>query len=144
MRNVTELTNLFFSCYPNLRKAFRNLMSIKNVPISVTQLTCIVEIDKDETLTMSELADRLNMSNQQLTKVMDGLVELKLAERVCDQTNRRKFSARPTEEGKRLLNAFRKEITVKLGAYFQRHSDKSPDKLYDSLEYVASYFQENE
>lgn len=119
-------------------------MSIKNIPISVTQLTCLVEIGKDSALTMTELADRLNMSSQQLTKVVDGLVELNLAERICDKTNRRKFSARPTDDGKRLLNAFRKEITVKLGAYFQRHDDKSIDKLYDSLEYVASYFQEKE
>ena len=38
---------------------------------------------------MGEIADKLGVSNQQITRIMDGLVDLRLVERFVDPTNRR-------------------------------------------------------
>ena len=138
-KSISELADLLFAYYPKMRKMYRNLVSIKDIPISLTQLTCIYIIDQHDGLSMSELADDLCMSNQQLTKIVDALVELELVERVCDPHNRRKFFAKPTEKGKNLLASLKTEVDRKLGYVLRKKSPDEIDKLYDSFAYMASY-----
>lgn len=139
-KTVSDLAELIFTNYPYLRKVFRNLVSIKNIPISMTQLTCLNIIAEKERLTMTELADDLCMSNQQLTKVVDALVDLKLAERVYDNSNRRKIYAQTTEKGDAILHSFKDELDRKLNAFLNKR-EADIDSIYDSLAYLASYFE---
>lgn len=139
-KNVSELADLIFAYWPKVRKVFRNLVSIKEIPISMTQLTCLYIIYQNDSLTMSELASDLNMSNQQLTKVVDALEGFEMVERVCDPSNRRKFYAKITEKGKETLSALKTEIDRKLSFALRKKSSDEIDKLYDSFAYIASYF----
>ncbi len=139
MKNISELAELIFAYYPKLRKIFRNLVSIKDIPISMTQLTCLHIINQNETLSMSELADSLNMSNQQLTKVVDALWEYEMADRVRDGNNKRKYYARITAKGKQTLAALKAEVDRKLGYFLRKKTDDEIDKLYDCIAYVASF-----
>ena len=138
-KSVSELADLLFAYYPKMRKLYRSLVSIKDIPISLTQLTCIYIIDRHDGLSMSELADDLCMSNQQLTKIVDALVELELVERVCDPKNRRKFFAKPTEKCHNMLASLKTEVDRKLTWALRKKSPDEIDKLYDSFAYVASY-----
>lgn len=138
-KSVSELADLLFAYYPKMRKLYRSLVSIKDIPISLTQLTCIYIVDQHDGLSMSELADDLCMSNQQLTKIVDALVELELVERVCDPKNRRKFFAKSTEKGKNMLASLKTEVDRKLGYALNKKSPDEIDKLYDSFAYVAGY-----
>ena len=138
-KTVSELADLLFAYYPKMRKLYRSLVSIRDIPISLTQLTCIYIVDQHDGLSMSELADDLCMSNQQLTKIVDALVELDLVERVCDPNNRRKFFAKPTEKGKNMLASLKTEVDRKLTFALRKKSPDEIDKLYDSFAYVASY-----
>lgn len=139
-KTVSDLSDLIFTHYPQIRKLFRNLVSIKNIPISMTQLTCLKIIADNERLTMSELADDLCMSNQQLTKVVDALVELELAERIYDDKNRRKIYAKTTEKGEGVLCSLKDELDKKLGAYCAHH-DIVIDDLYSCFETLAGYLK---
>ena len=139
-KTVSEMANLIFAYYPKLRKMYRNLVSIKDIPLSMTQLTCLYIIHHSDGLSMSELASDLNMSNQQLTKVVDALVEFEMVERVCDESNRRKFYANITEKGSELLESLKAEVDKKLSFVLRKKSDDEIDKLYSSMEYIASYF----
>ena len=138
-KSISELADLLFAYYPKLRKLYRDLVSIKDVPISLTQLTCIYIVDRHDGLSMSELANDLCMSNQQLTKTVDALVELDLVERVCDPQNRRKFFAKCTEKGKNMLASLRTEVEKKLGYALRKRSPDEIDNLYDNFAHVASY-----
>ena len=139
-RNVSELADLIFAYYPKLRKMYRNLVSIKDIPLSMTQLTCLYIINHNNSLSMSELASDLNMSNQQLTKVVDALVEFEMVERVCDENNRRKFYTSISPKGRELLQSLKEEIDKKLSYVLRKRSDDEIDKLYSSMEYIATYF----
>ena len=139
-KTVSELANLIFAYYPKLRKMYRNLVSIKDIPLSMTQLTCLYIINHSNGLSMSELASDLNMSNQQLTKIIDALVEYNMVERVCDEKNRRKFYANMAPKGRELLQSLKEEVDKKLGYVLRKKSDDEIDKLYSSIEYVATYF----
>lgn len=139
-KNISELADLIFGYYPKLRKLYRNLVSIKDIPISMTQLTCLHIINTNDGLSMSELADDLCMSNQQLTKVVDALVEFEMVERVCDPKNRRKFYAKMAPKGKKMLDDLKEEVDRKLGFFLRKKSQEDIDKLYDSFCYIATYF----
>ncbi len=139
-RSVSELADLIFAYYPKMRKMYRNLVSIKDIPISITQLTCLHILNQSSQLSMSELAADLCMSNQQLTKVIDVLTDMDMVERVCDEHNRRKFYARLAPKGTELLNSLKNEIDRKLGYVLSKKSSDEIDKLYDSIAYVMSYF----
>ena len=139
-KNVSDLLELISAYYPKLRKVFRNLMSIKNIPISMTQLTCLNIIDRQEQLTMSALAEELSMSNQQLTKVVDALVGFEMVERVYDANNRRKIYAKITPKGKQLLTDLHAELDEKMAYLMRKFSDDEMDKLYECIAHIASYF----
>ena len=139
-KNISELADLIFAYYPKLRKMYRNLVSIKDIPLSLTQLTCLYIINQSDELSMSELASDLCMSNQQLTKIVDALVEMGMVERVCDEKNRRKFYAKLSPRGRELLESLKEEVDKKLGYVLRKKSDDEIDKLYSAIEYIASYF----
>ena len=139
-KTVSELANLIFAYYPKLRKMYRNLVSIKDIPLSMTQLTCLYIIHHSDGLSMSELASDLNMSNQQLTKIVDALVEFEMVERICDEKNRRKFYARMAPKGRELMSSLKEEVDKKLGYVLRKKSDDEIDKLYSAMEYIATYF----
>ena len=139
-KSIADLTDLIFTYYPSVRKVFRNLVSIKGVPISMTQLTCLNILNKQDRLTMSELADDLNMSNQQLTKVVDALVDFDMAKRSVEPSNRRKIYAEITEKGKETLSSLRQEVDRKLTHILRKTPDDELDKLYESIAHIAWYF----
>lgn len=140
-KNISDLTNIIFTHYPNVRKVYRNLVSIKDVPISMTQLTCLSIVAEKGMLIMTKLAEQLNMSNQQLTKVVDALVEFDMVERITDENNRRKIYARCTKKGEQLICKLRSEIENKLGYILRKKSADELDKLYECIAHVASYFE---
>lgn len=139
-KSVSDLLQLISTYYPKLRKVFRNLMSIKDIPISMTQLTCLNIINNQEQLTMSALAEELSMSNQQLTKVVDALVEFDMVERVYDTNNRRKIYAKITSKGKQLLTDLHQELDKKMAYLMRKFSEDEMDKLYECIAHIATYF----
>lgn len=139
-KTVSDIVELVSTYYPKLRKVFRNLVSIKDVPISMTQLTCLNIINRQNQLTMSDLADELNMSNQQLTKVVDALEGFEMVERTYDPKNRRKIYAKVTQKGKDTLQKLKQELDRKLGKIMLEVSDDELDKLYEYIAHIASYF----
>lgn len=139
-KTVSELANLIFAYYPKLRKMYRNMLPLKDIPLSMTQLTCLYIISHSDGLSMSELASDLSMSNQQLTKIVDALVEFDMVERICDEKNRRKFYAHVAPKGKELMQSLKAEVDKKLGHLLAKKSEDEIDKLYSAMEYIASYF----
>lgn len=142
-KTIPELAELLFAYYPKIRKLYRNLVSIKNIPISITQLTCLHILRQNDKLSMTELAKDLCMSNQQLTKVVDALVEMNMVERVCDSANRRKFYAQLTAYGRKFLADLKEEVDSKLGYVLSKRSPDEIDKLYGNVAYVMSFFDDN-
>ena len=139
-KTVSEMADLIFAYYPKLRKMYRNLVPIKDIPLSMTQLTCLYIIHQSDGLSMSELASDLSMSNQQLTKIVDALVDFEMVERVCDESNRRKFYANITPKGSALLESLKQEVDRKLSFALRKKSADEIDNLYSAIEYIASYF----
>lgn len=142
-KTVADITDLIITYYPRLRKIFRNLVAIKDIPISVTQLTTLAIVARRGRITMSNLAQELHMSNQQLTKVVDALCELEMVERVIDNDNRRKIYAQTTIKGAQTVADFGVEVREKVNEIVGASSAEEIDHLYLCLAHIGSYLKED-
>ncbi len=88
---------------PEFRKSFSHNQFNSNLRISHHQLYTLIIINKHEELSMSELAEKLGVSNQQITRIMDGLVTNELVERYVDPNNRRIVQTKMTLKGKEMI-----------------------------------------
>lgn len=77
-------------------------------------------------MTMSELAEDLKITKQQLTKLVNDLEEKNLAARFHDRTNRRLVNVSITPEGQALLRQLKSDM---LRTTFQAFSDLSPSEV---------------
>ena len=130
---ISQMTDLAFNLYPTIRKSFRSLVALKSLPLSTTQLACLNTIDTLQRCTMSALAKKLQMSNQQLTKVVDALVDMGAVERSCNEKNRRQILVYASEKGKKLLLDLRAEVTKKLTILGESLPSNESQALFDSI-----------
>lgn len=113
---------------PNFRKNFMSPAATSEFNISPHQLFCLMVICKNEPISMSELAVAIGVSNQQLTRIMDGLVENELVERFTDPANRRLVKARISEKGKLRLKAFQASRQMDMIKDFEVLSEEELDE----------------
>lgn len=138
-KNVEKITQQVFDYYPQIRKAYRSLVSIKELPISMTQLTCLHSVVANGTLSMSELAGELSMSNQQLTKVVDALVEFEMVTRKVDEKNRRKINVEATKKGVDTIEKLRREVNAKMAVISRKIPDEVSQSFVDNFEGITAF-----
>ncbi len=139
-QQIVHMTNIIFKFYPQARSFFRGFVSIRSLPISLTQLVALQTISNQDNITMSKLADTLEMSNQQLTKIVDALVEYELATRTTDPNNRRQSLVSMSTKGNKMLSQLEYELTKKLSILFAKMPVSELDRLYNSLLVIEEYF----
>ncbi len=137
---ILHMTSIIFKFYPQARSFFRGFVSIRSLPISITQLVALQAVAGQDNITMSRLADILEMSNQQLTKVVDTLSSYELVTRTTDPTNRRQILVSMSQKGTKMLSQLEYEMTKKLSILFSKMPAGELDRLYDSLLVIEEYF----
>ena len=130
---ISQMTQSTFYLYPTIRKSFRSLVALKSLPLSTTQLVCLNTVDTMENCTMSALAKELQMSNQQLTKVVDVLEEMGTVVRKYNEKNRRQVLVCTTDKGKKFLEDLRNEVSKKLEELFTSLPSEERNNLIDSI-----------
>lgn len=82
------------------------------VKISSLPFFTLVALDNwaDEDYTMSELADKLQVTKQQLSKLINDLEAKELVERIHDTANRRRVYIRIKEQGHAMMNDLKKQM----------------------------------
>lgn len=82
------------------------------VKVSSMPFFTLVALDNwaDEDYTMSELADKLQVTKQQLSKLINDLEEKQLVERIHDTANRRRVYIRIREEGHIMMNELKVQM----------------------------------
>lgn len=83
-----------------------------NLSLTVAEFKLIRSFREDHTLSVGELAKRMELSSSRLTRILDGLVEKKLVVRELDSADRRVMDVQLTVSGKKIQNSIN-EIYVK-------------------------------
>ncbi len=137
---IENVLQLVIESYPTVRKWFRSLFAIKNVPLTTTQLVCLLCVANLKQTTMSNLADKMFMSNQQLTKLVDGLVKFDLIKREVVPQNRRQILVSVSEKGSELIAQLKQEITEKCKTFISSSCTiAETTELYNSLITLTSF-----
>lgn len=82
----------------------------KNI-FSPLQMHALFALSCEEKLSMSELARMIVVSKQQLTPIIDKLIEVDLVKREHDQVDRRNVTIRLSENGKAFIEEKRCEMS---------------------------------
>lgn len=107
-KKFLDFTILFFTVAKGM---YRHENMIKANSLAFQTLMDLNHLEPEKSwLTMSELADNLRITKQQLTKLVNDLEEKQLVERFHDKTNRRLVNISITPHGRQLLSQLRKEM----------------------------------
>lgn len=94
-----QLAKLIFTAMPAMRRDTLAPARLYEGHIPHHALFCLFRLHKYRRSSMGELAQWLGVSNQQLTRIVNGLVEHGLAVRVQDENNRRLVLVEITPKG---------------------------------------------
>lgn len=121
-----------------------------SVKVSSMPFFTLVALDNwaDEDYTMSELADKLQVTKQQLSKLINDLEEKKLVERIHDTTNRRRVYIRIKEQGHIMMDELKSEMlecTLKgLSAYTDAELSDMDSCICRLTELMGKFNREDE
>jgi DNA-binding MarR family transcriptional regulator len=98
-------------------RSFREIMRILDREIMIQNSTCrcngvslaqchtLLEIEKNAEMSMSELAENLDLDKSTVSRTVDGLVNISMVERYVPNENRRKTLLNLTGNGKQVCSS---------------------------------------
>jgi DNA-binding MarR family transcriptional regulator len=140
-QSLEGITNMeYISGYQELRALIRilerNFGLLDKCETSCSGLTfakchAIVEIGRSKTISLIELAEKLNLDNSTMSRTVNNLVNKNLAERELNTKDRRYIKIKLTENGLKIFE----NIEVSMAIYFQKVTQSIPkDKVKQVIE----------
>lgn len=103
---------------------------IKVYDFTSTQCYSLLELEKNNEMTMFDLSEKMNLNTSTMTRIVDKLVKRNLIERKRDASDRRIVLVSLTEEGKRSA----RKLNNSLSGYYEKILENLPDgKISDVL-----------
>lgn len=130
---LKELTNLTTIMYRLKRADSRFRDSEDMCSISGIQLQTMVMLTENETLNMTVLANKMLMTRQQLTKIIDVLVEKGLVVRGDDPNNRKHVMIRISEDGEKFMKELILSRHNKMSQMVMALDEEDAQKMLDAI-----------
>lgn len=127
-----------YEIYPLSRKLVFDTFDKKKDEITRTQQIIMLSLCIEGTLTMSQLASKINTSNEQATRAVAQLVDKGFVIRMQNPDNRRVINIRLTDEAMRFMEKMKNEILDDILGKFSSVSDSDMKKMKDALVFINS------
>lgn len=127
-----------YEIYPLSRKLVFDTFDKKEYDITRTQQIIMLSLCIEGTLTMSQLASKINTSNEQATRAVAQLVDKGFVIRMQNPDNRRVINIRLTDEAMRFMEKMKNEILDDILGKFSSVSDSDMKKMKDALVFINS------
>lgn len=88
-KNIADGSTALFMMYPVFRRILFEAFDKHSVKITRTQQTILITMSCSDTLSMSDLARRINTSNEQATRAVTQLVAMGYIDRAQNEQNHR-------------------------------------------------------
>ena len=113
--NLVEVVDKLLLLLPTLQKRLIRPLELEINPcLSILQYNALFIMKNNETLTMSELSNKMFISKQQLTPMIDKLIDNGLVERIPNKKDRRIINVKLSAGGYEFLRFSKAEITKSL------------------------------
>jgi DNA-binding MarR family transcriptional regulator len=137
------LVQEFLTIMPMLhRYIFQHQLEECDVLISPNQMHALLTLKLFPRSNMTQLASRLMVSKQQLTKIVDVLAEKGLVRRLGDENNRRLVLLELTETGAHAVDIFKHAQAEKAARFFSDISGEEHEQLLCALHLMERLLKE--
>ena len=132
----------FYEIYPLSRKLVFDTFDQKKYHVTRTQQIVLLALSVSGQMNMTQLAMRINTSNEQATRAAAQLADMGFIRREHQVGNRRVVIISLTPEAEDFMKKMKAEIRDDLLKRFANVSDEDMDKLYDALVQVSSVLKQ--
>lgn len=132
-KNRTACISAMYELYPLCRKLVFDTFDKQKYGVTRTQQIILLALALEEKLTMSQLASKINTSNEQATRAVAHLVDKGFIERMQDNSNRRIINIRLTDKANEFIKKTKSEIMGDLLDQFNGVSDEDMEKFHDAI-----------
>lgn len=129
----TACISAMYELYPLCRKLVFDAFDKQKYGVTRTQQIILLALAIEEKLTMSQLASKINTSNEQATRAVSQLVEKGFIQRMQDIGNRRIINIRLTEKAREFIGKTKLEIMDDLLEQFNGVSDDDMEKFHEAI-----------
>jgi len=120
---------------------FRDREGICCHGVSVSQCYTLDALDRNGPMTMGELAGHLHLEISSMTRIVDGLVGNKLANRVPDPDDRRVCRVRLSKKGKSLVAAIRADLVREYEKVLREIPNESREAVIAAISHLLEAFR---
>lgn len=131
-----------YEIYPLCRKLVFDTFDKKKYKITRTQQIIMLSLSVSGTLTMSQLASKINTSNEQATRAVAQLVDKGFIVRMQNPDNRRIINIKLTDDAEKFMKKTINEIKDEILKKFECVSDEEMEKTYQSLLQISSVLKQ--
>lgn len=126
---------------PSYFQYFNNFTELKEIQITKTQLRILLILSARQSLSMSQLADKLCISREQATRAVAPLAQRQLVYRNTHDTNRRQLDVSLSNSGIQLLSDLKKEYRERFTSSLSSLEDDEKQLFTDSLHNIIRLMQ---
>lgn len=137
-QNRIDCINLMYQIYPMSRRLVLDTFDKQNIDLTRTQQIIILALSVNDTLTMSQLAKKVNTSNEQATRAVSQLVDKEFISRTQDAKNRRKINICLTQKARDFMTKTKASILDELLKRFEAVPDSNIKAFYDALTEIVN------
>ena len=141
---TNEIQELLLDTIPAWHYWFaRPFKRMLNDGVSLDMYYCIQSLRRSgRTMTMTELANFARMPKQQMSKLVDRLVDGGFAERLSDPDDRRIIRLRATEKAEEYIQSFFEKDAAEYRAFFEQLAPGERDKFCEALRTIHDTFDD--
>ncbi|MCD8095951.1 MAG: MarR family transcriptional regulator [Ruminococcus sp.] len=124
--------------YPTLRRVVLEAFDAHPMKLTRTQQILLLALNKEEMLSMSEIARRICTSNEQATRAVAQLVDISFVSRSQNAANRHTINISLTDKAKSYINEISANVFKKLDIAYDEIDDNQSEDLSKCLDFIAN------
>lgn len=126
LKAVSDLSLVMYRIKRSMSQSFG---PERHPPLPHVQMHTLLAVQKNNGLNMTELSERMFMTRQQMTKIIDGLVERELVERKSNPDNRRLVLIVMSEKGEQFLETMFRHRAENMARLLAAVDDEDVERL---------------
>lgn len=131
---IDELAKEFFKLVPQIMKnVIKPFENVSKNSLGPMQLGLLNFLKHEDSISMTEISTKLNVSKQQLTKLTDKLYEKSYIDRSNDLKDRRSIKISITKSGIQFLNEYENQVLELMKIRFKKLSEENLLELHKAV-----------
>lgn len=135
-----KCTDAMYDLYPRCRKLMYRAFDDLDPELTRTQQIILLSLSVKDNLSMSQLADSINTSNEQATRAVTQLVNMGFVNRTQNKSNRRVVNITLTDKARAYIESSKKHMLVITEDAAESITDEQLKLICDALALLTKLF----